>query len=179
MLLPHDLFCVLYNEHPDQFSEKLDGTGGVAERFWKKQRGNPLLVDRPLTHEPEWSTKTIPVILHGDATPVAGICKAWGKMPDVYTFSSLLTQGTSRKLMFYMYAGFVRLMTGASMRDVWAVLVWSLRALATSRWPERDHFGPTWKSGAAKGQHLVRGRLSRCRLGYSWRPRLLREGCVA
>ena len=53
VLLPHEIFSVLYNEHPDQFSEKLAGTGGVVERFWEEQRGSPLLVDHPLTHEPE------------------------------------------------------------------------------------------------------------------------------
>ena len=67
---------------------------------------------------------------------------------DVYTFFSVLAHGTSNDLMFYMYAGFVHLMTKASMRIGWSVLTWSFAALATGKWPERDHLGNLYPPGS-------------------------------
>ena len=141
VVLPHHFFHILHRDYPDEFQTKFVGHPGGLSDCWLDQAGNPLLDDHPLMSRANWQTTTIPFAIHGDATPVAGIGKGWGKQVDIYSFYSLVAHGTTRDLMVLLYAGFVHLLTKDSMLQVWRILVWSFKALAKGCWPETDAYG--------------------------------------
>jgi hypothetical protein len=141
VVMPHHLFHILHRDYPDEFQKKFVGHPGVLSDFWLHQAGNPLLEGHPLKNRADWQTTTIALAVHGDATPVSGLGKGWGKQVDIYSFYSLFAHGATRDLMALMYCGFVHLLTKDSMLQVWRLLVWSFKALATGCWPERDPYG--------------------------------------
>ena len=149
-ILPHHFFHILHRDYPDEFQKKFVGDPGVLSDFWLDQAGNPLLDDHPLMSRANWQTTTIPLAIHGDATPVAGIGKGWGKQVDIYSFYSLVAHGTTRDLMVLLYAGFVHLLTKDSMLQVWRILVWSFKALAKGCWPETDAYGMPFTNAVDK-----------------------------
>lgn len=148
VILPHEIFHILYKDHRADFFKKFVGPEGVLEGFWQAQEGSPLLHEHPLLSRPNWQKKTIPLAVHGDATPVSGLGKSWGKQLDVYSFFSLLAHGSTRDLMILMYTGFQHLMTKNSMRTVWQILAWSFEALANGRFPQVDPFGVPYPEGS-------------------------------
>ena len=141
VVMPHHLFHILHRDYPDEFQKKFVGHPGVLSDFWLHQAGNPLLEGHPLKNRADWQTTTIALAVHGDATPVSGLGKGWGKQVDIYSFYSLFAHGATRDLMALMYCGFVHLLTKDSMLQVWRLLLWSFKALATGCWPERDPYG--------------------------------------
>jgi hypothetical protein len=83
---------------------------------------------------------------------VAGIGKAWGKLLDIYTFSSMVARGITRDLMIPMYTVFVHLYTPEGMKRVWKILCWSFEVLATGKWPAVDAFGKPYPANTVAGR---------------------------
>ena len=54
-----------------------------------------------LAEAPRGESKTVPLALHGDGTPVSGIGKAWSRLMDIYSFTSLMAAGAT--LFFYVH----------------------------------------------------------------------------
>jgi len=148
LLLPHEMFSIMYHEYPSEFRSKFLGEANAITNFWANQAGSPLLVDHPLKTLPLWSERTIPLGVHGDGAPVAGLGKAWGKMLGLYCFFSFLTKDTTTNSIFYLYAAFAHLMTKSSMQGVWNILCWSFRALASGKWPRHDPHGSMYPRAA-------------------------------
>lgn len=141
LLLPHTTFSIMYHTYPAEFRTKFLGKPGDIEKFWSGLEGSPLLLDFPLACDPSWREKAVPLAIHGDGTPVAGLGKAWGKMLDLYVFTSLLCNAVAKDAMFYLFAAYAHLMTKDSTKIVWEILSWSFQALASGRWPSTDHRG--------------------------------------
>lgn len=99
VLLPHAVFGLMYETRPDEFKQKFLGEVGALERFWGALAGGPLVEDIPQCRGRGWQRRLIPLGLHGDATPVAGIGKAWGKLLDAYSFTSLVCTGATKDMM--------------------------------------------------------------------------------
>ena len=54
---------------------------------------NPNLVGHPVAARADYSSKCIPIALHGDGVPVTGVGKAWSKSVEIYSWSSCLSGG--------------------------------------------------------------------------------------
>jgi len=141
VLLPHVMFSIMYQHHRPQFQTKFLGHSTALDDFWASQVGSPLVAEFPNATDPVWCQYSIPLAVHGDGTPVAGLGKAWGKMLDLYTMTSLLCTELAKDSLFYLFAVYAHLMTRDSTRAVWEILKWSFAALATGVWPSRDHKG--------------------------------------
>ena len=111
-----------------------------------------------------WQSKTVPIALHGDGTPVAGIGKSWTRMMDIYSWSSCLVKGCTLDITFLIYAVFIQLLSKASMDVVWKLLCWSFGVLASGVWPHEDahgckysEFAPYSLDAARAGTPLAKG----------------------
>lgn len=111
-----------------------------------------------------WESKTVPLALHGDGTPVAGIGKAWSRMLDIFSWTSLVAVGETLDYTFLIYAAFTQLLTKTSMDTAWRLITWSFNILRSGVWPEADAFGrryndfaPLSKDAARVGSLLAGG----------------------
>ena len=75
-VLPHQLFAALYECHPEKFRQCLLGAEGKMTEFWEAARKHPMLTNHAILSRRDYRTKGIPISLHGDGVPVAGIGKA-------------------------------------------------------------------------------------------------------
>lgn len=96
---------------------------------------------------PGWQSKTVPLSLHGDGTPVSGIGKGWCRMMDIFSMSSLMAAGSTLDFTIFLYAVYTQLLTKLSTNTLWHILCWSFRALASGKWPAADAFGRPYTSG--------------------------------
>ena len=78
LLLPRELFSIMYHKYPAAFQERILGAPGALENFWKQSAGNPALVGHDLLARNGYQSKAVPVSLHGDGVPVAGVGKVRG-----------------------------------------------------------------------------------------------------
>ena len=125
MILPHIAFSVLYHHHVATFHEQVLGGAGAIERFWLDMAGRPSLAGHPLRERPQWQKRTVPLAIHGDGTPVHGVGKAWARLLDSYSWSSILATGTTLDFTMLIYCVFVNPLTKGSMANVWRIICWS------------------------------------------------------
>jgi hypothetical protein len=156
MLFPHELFACMYTHHREAFVERLCGsTAGKVEAFWRAMETHPNMPTHPLRLRENYLTRCIPLSLHGDGVPVAGIGKSWSKSVECYSWSSLLYYGRtldSNFLMFFLYKQLC-VTDGAvtTIDQVWTALSWSLHALFTGLWPSHDWQGRAYPRGTRHG----------------------------
>ena len=96
LLQPHATFSIMYHTYPDEFRARFLGNPGEIEKFWSGLEGSPLLQEFPFATDRKWAEKAVPIAIHGDGTPIAGLGKAWGKMLDLYVFTSLLCNAVAK-----------------------------------------------------------------------------------
>lgn len=154
MMLPHLVFASIYQHHPTEFIRRI--CGGDAKNisdFWAAMQNHPSYPNHPIKARPNFHSHCVPLALHGDATPVAGIGRSWGKSLDIYSWTSLLnTQGTSvADGHFVIFMWFTKLLVkagGMSLSDTFArKLRWSLYWLSLGVWPRRDEFDKEFDQG--------------------------------
>ena len=95
MLLPHELFAAIWNHYPSMFEAVLYGSEQICRRFWMGVRDGLHFRNHPVRNRSGHETNCVPLGLHGDGTPVEGIGKAWSKMVDCFSISSVLVIGPS------------------------------------------------------------------------------------
>ena len=78
LLLPHELFSLMFQHYPAAFQERVVGKPGALEEFWQEFAGNPMLEGHELLTRAGYKTKAVPLSLHGDGVPVAGVGKVSG-----------------------------------------------------------------------------------------------------
>ena len=166
-LLPHQLFCHLFENHRSIFNSLFlaqpEGGESQLPHFWKQvaARRDPRLQHHPMLRRPQWSSKAVPISLHGDAVPCIRCGRAGSRSLDVYSWQGLLGQGPTLWQKQYIFAVWTSLLTGTTMQEAWAVLSWSLQALYEGKWPSTDHRGieytPTSLEGLLAGKHLAEG----------------------
>eukprot|EP00972_Heterocapsa_arctica_P083287 12272700-Heterocapsa_arctica.AAC.1 len=54
----------------------------------------------------DWATLAVPMALHGDAVPVLAVGKAGTKSLDVFSWQSILAQGTTLQVKSYVFSMF-------------------------------------------------------------------------
>ena len=164
IMYPHELFAAMYNDHYDLFLKSLcGGSLDNIPKFWNALRNHPALVASPATAHPEFQTKCIPISLHGDGVPVAGIGKAWSRSMEILSWSSLLARGNTQSYVFLIFLVHKLLACKSDDRNtmtiVWKHICWSFKWLALGKWPETDVAGQaihTAKAGTplADGFHV-------------------------
>ena len=118
-----------------------------------------------VAEHPERAGMTIPLSLHGDGVPVAGVGKSWSKSATCYSWSSLLGRGKTVEFNFMVYFYFKGLMASSEGQDTtaafWRILVWSFRALQEGAWPshgpDMTPFAAHTEAGRRAGTPLADG----------------------
>lgn len=143
VLLPHVLFASMWEHHRDMFNRVFAGPSGEVSAFWRAvaEARCPNIDMQPALADETNRSRVVPLAIHGDGVPVAGIGKGWAKILDVYSMYSLTARGQTRDLVVPFYAIFANLMTRAGTETTWEVLRWSFDALATGLWPTTDAYG--------------------------------------
>ncbi len=101
-----------------------------------------------LQHPVRWLgiDKMVPLTLHGDGTPCAGVGKAWGKVADFFSWASILaTAGHSELVRFLIFVVHAHLRCAKATHNtldvVFGMMRWSLEVLMDGRWPALDWLG--------------------------------------
>lgn len=80
MLLPHEAFAGLYHDYPQVFVERVVGPPGRLPDFWKAVQHHPMLAGHELLRRKGYQQVAVPISLHGDGVPIAGVGKATWKL---------------------------------------------------------------------------------------------------
>eukprot|EP00969_Alexandrium_andersonii_P351907 15436507-Alexandrium_andersonii.AAC.1 len=158
MLLPHVLFSLLFQHYPDAFQARVCPSKEKLREFWRQMEGHPQLDNHPVKAVPGYATKAIPISIHGDAVPVTGVGKRWHKSMTFYTWASMVGSGSTKEMMFYIFAAFTHLLnkgqatSSSSSSTVWKVMVWSFSWMAKGMWPDRDHLGKKFSPESWEGR---------------------------
>ncbi len=153
VIWPHELFAALFQHHSDEFIARILG-GSVCniKKFWDQMRDHPAYTGHPLASRKDHKEKCIPISLHGDGVPIAGIGKSWGQSVDAYSWNSLLGTGTTVFTNFLIYLMYQRLIIKHANFNVFEKFVkklcWSLYWLFVGRWPDRDENGVYYATGS-------------------------------
>ena len=166
MILPHLLFAQVYHSNKCAFIDRI--LGGSVERvqeFWRAMRGNPTFEQHPLKSRDDFSTRAIPILLHGDGAPVTGVGKIWGRSAVIMSWCSMLGKGKTlltNYLIYFYYKQFASKDDGRNtMTRMFEKLLWSFRALSSGKHPTHDEYGNPYTAGdkeyAKRGTDLADG----------------------
>ena len=144
-LLPHKLFSCLFHSLPEAFAATiLGGDEGNVKKFWESMRAHPVVLARPEL-QGSGLDKVVPLSLHGDGVSYMQSTRAGGKSMEVLSWTSMLSQGSTRTTNFLLFllvktlvkdTGFLQ-----TWHTVWKIITWSLSALKSGLWPLFDWNG--------------------------------------
>ncbi|CAE7398625.1 unnamed protein product [Symbiodinium sp. CCMP2592] len=150
VLLPHELFASMFEHENEAFFRNVASDEGTRTKFWDRMRSHshPAWENHPLLHRN--IKKAIPISVHGDEVPIAGIGKQWSKKLVNVSWASLLGKTETKSTQFWSM-GLVEktdVKNGpyATMRNLWKILAWSFTALWSGLWPLTDHEGNRFRS---------------------------------
>lgn len=75
-LLPHEAFATLYQQCPQAFAERVVGSPGKLQEFWRAVHHPRMLAGHDLLGRNNYQQMAVPISLHGDGVLVAGVGKA-------------------------------------------------------------------------------------------------------
>ena len=102
-LWPHERFsAVIYHWYLPSVEK--------VQEFWDAMTmtENPQMDEHNIRGKTNLRTHCIPISLHGDGVPVAGLGKSWAKLIDVWHWVSLLGQGGTLDMCMYIYSVYQR-----------------------------------------------------------------------
>ena len=144
MLLPHELFAAIYHRFPAMWSASIF-TVEKCRSFWNGVKGGAHFLSHPVRFRDSFSTKCVPLRLHGDGTPAVGIGKSWGKMVNIWSMSSMLLLGPTILRNFLIWAIHQCLQSVVpghhTANAFWKRLEWSMNACWEGKWPTKDWDG--------------------------------------
>eukprot|EP00969_Alexandrium_andersonii_P336082 14854881-Alexandrium_andersonii.AAC.1 len=151
-LLPHRLFAYLFSKHSKVFHQKFLGGGpATIEDFWTAMRQHPAMRNHPMLSRGDYKSKCVPLGLHGDSVPVAGIGRKWVKSCLALSWQSLLACGSTVEFNYLIIALYkvlcVKEGPKATMAKVWKTIRWSFYWLWKGVWPTHDEEGVPITSG--------------------------------
>lgn len=150
ILLPHEMFSAMYHQYPNTFKKSVLNSEDALKSFWNSVAQHPQMHAHPLKDIQHYKTTCIPIALHGDGVPIVGLGKGWSRVMTLFSWYSLVGQGHTRELLFWVWGIYDRLIKGAvdggTRAKFFAVLCWSFRVMLEGRWPSHDFEG--------KRQHL-------------------------
>ncbi len=169
MMLPHELFSAMYHHYPGAFRDKLVGPPDALQSFWRAMQETPRLRSHPVRDRPDYMEKCVPISCHGDGTPTVGLGKAWGKLMNIFGWSSLLAHGSTASMYFMSFCIYEGLqtagvVTGSTLNNFFKRWVWSLLWLFKGVWPLTDvngksypENGPEWQKPVGKPGDTLAG----------------------
>ena len=107
ILLPHTLFSAIYHKFPAVFESRVSGPPGALAAFWGEMQGNPVYEGHPVKRRLGHAEHAVPIAIHGDGVPVAGIGKSWSKSVDCWSWASMIAQGSTLDFTFLIYFFFL------------------------------------------------------------------------
>ena len=146
LLLPHEMFSMLYHKHRDQFQMRiLGGSQSRIPEFWAGMGNHPGYLDHPVRSRANHTEMCVPLSIHSDGVPVSGLGKTWSRSVDVWSWSSILGVGNTIATNFLIYILYWKLIVKVQGMDLYHEfiqrLTWSLYWLWLGRWPTRN-----WKN---------------------------------
>ena len=145
MLLPHELFSVIYHSYKAVWSKTVAPSVDTVKKFWHAVRLHPQMQDHPMKAKPSWNERTVPIAVHGDGVPIVGVGKAWSRMMTHYSWYSLIGQGKTSSMLMWIWAFYDRLKVGdvthGTLHEFYKILHWSFLCLAEGKWPSHDPYG--------------------------------------
>ena len=152
MLLPHEYFAA-YWKHPERRATSLLPDELELPRFWSAVREHPCLQNHPIWARSDALQKCIPLCLHGDEVPVAGIGKIWCRSVLCFSWFSLMSQAggvdmaSSMQYIWGVFEKFATVDSTGTMDTFWSIMRWSFAALWAGQWPSHDHRGIRFAAG--------------------------------
>ena len=83
----------------------LGGDINAAKKFWSDMRGTPRFARHPARTRAD-RDRIIPVSFHGDGVTVSGVGRSWSKSADAFSWTSLLSAGSTKLFSFLIYISF-------------------------------------------------------------------------
>ena len=137
MLLPHQLFVAsLWRDYPETWRSSVlpDERSGFSQ-----------MESHPIRDVADYKSKVVPLAVHGDGVPVVGLGKGWSKVITMFSWYSLIGQGQTKEILFWVWSMYDRTSKGSvseGTRGVFfAVLRWSFLCLMEGKWPSADFQG--------------------------------------
>ena len=152
--LPHAMFAAMYENRPEYFSICMGSEASCAS-FWQGMEAHPHSQGHVIQNRKSFQRLGVPISLHGDGVPVAGVGKTWSKSCDVFSWSSLLARGMNTLgCNFFIFSIFAQSICSGNLHDTyatfWKILCWSLRWLWLGLWPDVDPWGNKYRKGSTE-----------------------------
>ena len=145
LLLPHEMFSAVYHGYPETFKRSILNNAAALEGFWTSVEQHPQIRGHPIKNVANYKSKVIPLAVHGDGVPIVGLGKGWSRVMTLFSWYSLVGQGHTRELLFWIWGAYDRLMKGAvdegTRGKFFAVLAWSFETMMSGVWPRADFEG--------------------------------------
>ena len=131
--LPHVVFSDLYHKYRPAFDQNMNPDKKLLRDFWKKQRA---FKHHPIVDSPDFKpTQCIPLMCHGDGTPVVGMDRFGLGWCSMSSRAALTKEGL-------LPIWFVFDETDADATpEFYKIVSWSLKWLQLGLWPHEDHVG--------------------------------------
>ena len=153
MLLPHGLFSALFHSYKEAWNSMIVPNVSRIKEFWDLQVLHPAYANHPILASNEvFRSKLIPLSLHGDGTPVIGIGKIWSRQLTTWSWNSLLGKGRTKSMQLQIWSMFDQTSSATTLKEYWAIVAWSFKALQLGKWPSEDHKGCKFPSSSAAGK---------------------------
>ena len=108
--------------------------------------------NHPIKQKRHYHAYGVPLRIFGDGVAVLGLAKSWGRFVECLTLSSYLNQGDSRLATIIMTLLWKAKGLASTMAKTWKILRWSLEALFTGTYPDRNYDGSVWPEGSWHGE---------------------------
>ena len=130
-------------------------SANALRAFWEDVKSTPQYLSHPIRGRLNHESLAIPISVHGDGTPITGLGKAWGKLMDIWSWSSLVASGPTELsyLVIFMLLEAVQTSgaAGKTLLYIFRKLKWSLEHLWLGTWPEVDELGNPMPEGSPTG----------------------------
>lgn len=157
-LLPHETFASIFNNYPETWKTVVAPSREALREFWTTADGHPTMVDSPLRDDiPDYRTRTVPILIHGDGVPITGIAKGWCKQATIFSWASMLTGAGTKEGQMFMWGAFDKLADSNTWNQFFLILYWSLQALYYGKWPAADHLGRIFPPSSWRGKMAGKG----------------------
>lgn len=128
ILLPHQMINSIYERYQEAWSSSILPSKTKLNEFWQSVRGHPQMEGHPAVSVPGYDECFIPLAVHGDGVPIVGVGKIWSRTMTMFSFYSLVGEGWTQDLLFYIWSSYDKLILG-NLSQFFAVLKWSFLAL--------------------------------------------------
>lgn len=155
IMLPHLVFHSLFTNYKEYWASSFlpDGQRSL-QRFWSNFSSHPCMEGFEGSR-PQWQKWTLPIGMHGDAVPTLGCGKVWAKLLQGYSWTCLLSRGTTKQRSFFLWGIFEQILKngpGGTLDVFFAILAWSFTALYRGKFPDCDWQGNKYAAGSVEQQ---------------------------